>query len=213
MLTRLRLLPHDEQFFVLFNEAAANVRDGAEVLARLMDGAEEPAAAAEQLDRIEHRGDELTRAVFVALNRTFVTPIDREDIGALAAALDDVIDWIEEVGKRVSLYRIAETRPLARRLGQIVLSQVEALARAMPLVEDRHQAEELQRVAEQVHALENEADDLLAEAVSHLYDGVAEVPGLIHAIRWGDLYQLLEDTTDKAEHVAVVLQNIALKNA
>ena len=83
----------------------------------------------------------------------------------------------------------------------------------MPLLENRRDANPLQRAIEEIHRLENEADDLLAQAIAHLYDGVTEVPQLIKAMRWNDLYQLLEDTTDKCENVAVVLSNIALKNA
>jgi uncharacterized protein Yka (UPF0111/DUF47 family) len=78
---------------------------------------------------------------------------------------------------------------------------------------ERRQAESLERATQEIHRLENEADDLLAEAIATLYDGVTEVPQLIKAMRWNDLYQLLEDTTDKAETVATVLSNIALKNA
>jgi len=93
------------------------------------------------------------------------------------------------------------------------LEQAEQIARAVPLLEQRSQAEVLQRTTQEIHRLENEGDDLLADAIATLYDGVTEVPQLIHAMRWNDLYQLLEDTTDKAENVATVLNNIALKNA
>jgi len=94
-----------------------------------------------------------------------------------------------------------------------ILDQAEQIARSVPLVEARKYADELQRSTQEIHRLENEGDDLLAEAVATLYDGVTEVPQLIKAMRLGDIYQLLEDATDKAEAVAVVLQNIAVKNA
>ena len=93
------------------------------------------------------------------------------------------------------------------------LEQAEQIALAVPLLEQRQRAEVLQRATQEIHRLENEGDDLLADAIATLYDGVTEVPQLIHAMRWNDLYQLLEDTTDKAENVATVLNNIALKNA
>jgi hypothetical protein len=147
------------------------------------------------------------------LNRTFVTPIDRDDISNLASSLDDVIDWIEEVGRRIYLYHVDEPTPIARQFSRVILEQSEQIARAVPLLENRRDANPLQRAIEEIHRLENEADDLLAQAIAHLYDGVTEVPQLIKAMRWNDLYQLLEDTTDKCENVAVVLSNIALKNA
>ena len=127
--------------------------------------------------------------------------------------MDDVIDWIEEVGRRIHLYRVDEPTPIARQFSRVILEQSEQIARAVPLLENRRDANPLQRAIEEIHRLENEADDLLAQAIAHLYDGVTEVPQLIKAMRWNDLYQLLEDTTDKCENVAVVLSNIALKNA
>ena len=169
---------------------------------------------ARQLKDIEHTSDEITHEVFRALNRTFITPIDREDISALASSLDDVIDWIEEVARRINLYHVEGPTPIACQFGRVILEQCEQLARAVPMLEQRKQQHDaLETVLHEIHRLENEADDLLAEAIATLYDGVREVPQLISAMRWSDLYQLLEDTTDKAEHVAIVLSNIALKHA
>ena len=92
--------------------------------------------------------------------------------------------------------------PLARQFGRILLEQSEMIAGAMPLLDNRQSADEVQRAMQEIHRLENEGDDLLADAVATLYDGVTEVPELIRAMRWGDIYQLLEDATDKCEHVA-----------
>ncbi len=213
MLRRLRLIPQDDRFFDLFNRSAENTLEGARILHELLINYVDVERKARHLKDVEHTGDEITHEVFRALNRTFVTPIDREDISNLASALDDVIDWIEEVARRLHLYRIDQPTPIARQFAQVILEQTEQLARAVPLLEDRRQAETLRRAMHEIHRLENEADDLLAEAIATLYDGVTEVPQLIKAMRWDDLYQLLEDTTDKGEQVATVLSNIALKNA
>jgi predicted phosphate transport protein (TIGR00153 family) len=213
MLARLRLIPQDDRFFDLFNRAAENTLEGAQVLYDLLNNYVEIERKARHLKDIEHTGDEITHEVFGALHRTFVTPLDREDISKLASSLDDVIDWIEEVGRRIRLYRIDQPTPIACQFSQVILEQAEQIARAVPLLEQRSQAEVLQRATQEIHRLENEGDDLLADAIATLYDGVTEVPQLIHAMRWNDLYQLLEDTTDKAENVATVLNNIALKNA
>jgi uncharacterized protein len=213
MLARLRLIPQDARFFDLFNRSAENVLEGARLLDDLLQNYVDIERKARHLKDIEHTGDEITHEVFGALNRTFVTPIDRDDISNLASSLDDVIDWIEEVGRRIHLYRVDEPTPIARQFSRVILEQSEQIARAVPLLENRRDANPLQRAIEEIHRLENEADDLLAQAIAHLYDGVTEVPQLIKAMRWNDLYQLLEDTTDKCENVAVVLSNIALKNA
>jgi uncharacterized protein len=213
MLARLRLIPQDERFFDLFNRSAENTLEGARLLHDLLNNYVDVDRKARHLKDIEHTGDEITHEVFGALHRTFVTPLDREDISNLASSLDDVIDWIEEVGRRIRLYRIEMPTPIACQFSKVILEQAEQIALAVPLLEQRQHADVLNRATREIHRLENEGDDLLAEAIATLYDGVTEVPQLIHAMRWNDLYQLLEDTTDKAENVATVLNNIALKNA
>jgi predicted phosphate transport protein (TIGR00153 family) len=213
MLARLRLIPQDDRFFDLFNRSAANNLEGAALLNELLTNFVDVDRKARHLKAIEHTGDEITHEVFRALNRTFVTPLDREDISHLAAALDDVIDWIEEVARRIRLYRCDEPTPIARQFGKVILEQCEHIAKAVPLLEERRYAEAMEHSTQEIHRLENEGDDLLAEAVATLYDGVTEVPQLIKAMRWDDIYQLLEDTTDKAEAVATVLSNITLKHA
>ena len=213
MLARLRLIPQDDRFFDLFNRAADNTLDGARLLHDLLNNYVDVDRKARHLKDIEHTGDEITHEVFAALHRTFITPIDREDISHLTSSLDDVIDWIEEVGRRLRLYRIEQPTPIARKLARVILEQAEQIARAVPLLEEPSQVEVLRAATQEIHRLENEADDLLAEAIATLYDGVTEVPELIQAMRWNDLYQLLEDATDKAEHVATVLSTIAIKNA
>jgi uncharacterized protein len=213
MLARLRLIPQDDRFFDLFNRSAQNTLEGAQVLVDMLENYVDVERKARHLKDIEHTGDEITHEVFRALNRTFVTPLDREDISHLASSLDDVIDWIEEGGRRIRLYRMPEPTPLARQFGRVILEQAERIAYAVPLLEDRKQSEALYRASQEIHRLENEADDLLGEAVAGLYEGVTEVPQLIQSMRWGDIYQLLEDATDKAEGVATVLNNIVLKNA
>src|SRR5215471_1846 len=191
MLARLRLIPQDDRFFDLFNRSAANNLEGATLLNDLLTNYVDVDRKARHLKAIEHTGDEITHEVFRALNRTCVTPLAREDISHLAAALDDVIDWIEEVARRIRLYRLDEPTPIARQFGKVILEQCEQIAKAVPLLEERR----------------------YADAIANLYDGVTEVPQLIKAMRWNDVYQLLEDTTDKAEGVAIVLSNIALKHA
>jgi predicted phosphate transport protein (TIGR00153 family) len=213
MLARLRLIPQDDRFFDLFKRSAANNLEGAGLLHDLLTNYVDIDRKARHLKDVEHTGDEITHEVFRALNRTFVTPLDREDISQLASALDDVIDWIEEVARRIRLYRCKEPTLIAQQFGKVILEQCEQIAAAVPMLEERKYAEPMERATQEIHRLENEADDLLADALGTLYDGVTEVPQLIAAMRWDDIYQLLEDTTDKAENVATVLSNIALKHA
>src|SRR5215831_21151866 len=148
MLARLRFIPQDHRFFDLFNRAAENTLEGARVLHDLLNNYVDVDRKARHLKDIEHTGDEITHEVFGALHRTFVTPIDREDISNLASSLDDVIDWIEEVARRINLYRIDQPTPIARQFARVILEQAELIARGVPLLEERRQAPALQEVTQ-----------------------------------------------------------------
>ena len=209
-----RFLPHDEQFFDQFQDAGANAAEVAEVLARVVANGADRARDIRLLRDLEHRGDEITHQIYSALNSTFVTPLDREDIQQLAAAFDNFVDGMEEAGKRRWLYRIDHVTEPARLFTRILREQAEYLAGAMPHLGNlKNRSTELRRVVVEIHRLENEADDALNQALATLYDGVADIPAVIQAIRWGELYGLLEDATDAAEGVANVLEGILIKNA
>ncbi|MBX5445703.1 DUF47 family protein [Sphaerobacter sp.] len=208
-----RFLPRDAQFFTLFREAAANAVETAEVLADMLATMEDVDRKARRLRDLEHRGDEITHQVFHSLNSTFVTPIDREDIRDLASQIDDFVDYIEEAGRRIHLYRIAERNDRATLFGKVLLEQAQILAEAVPRLEHSKERDRVLRYTVEINRLENEADDALSQALAVLYDGVEDIPALIKAIRWGELYQLLEDATDRAESVANTMEGIVLKNA
>ena len=209
-----RFLPRDEQFFDHFRDAAGNAAAVAALLADLLEGGEDAEDQVRRLRDLEHRGDEITHRVFNALNSTFVTPLDREDIRDLASEIDDFVDDLEDVGRRYVLYRLGTPPEPVRLFARILREQAALLAEGMPSLENvnKHEAA-LRRVIVEVHRLENEADEALNQALAHLYDGVAEIPELITAMRWGELFGLLEDATDRAEDVANTLEGIMLKHA
>ena len=208
-----RFLPQNEQFFGYFRESAANVKEAADLLLELIEHFEDVEPKVRHLKAVEHRGDEITHQVFNALNRTFVTPLDRDDIRELAIKLDDLLDAIEEVARRLWLYRIDRVTDKARQLARLVADQAAVIQRAIPLVEKPKADGALLGHTMEINRLENEGDDLLDEALGTLYDGLTEVPALVKAIRWGELYQGLETATDRAEDVANTLEGIVLKNA
>ena len=209
-----RFLPRDEQFFDFFRDAAVNAAEVAEVLAEVVELGEGIERKVRRLRDLEHRGDETTHRIFSALNSTFVTPLDREDIQGLAGVLDDFVDDLEEAGRRLWLYRLTEPTEPARLLARILREQAGILAEAVPLLaEVGKQAAALRRHAVEIHRLENEADDALSQALATLYDEAVDIPSLVRAIRWGELYGLLEDATDRAEDVADMLEGIVLRYA
>jgi predicted phosphate transport protein (TIGR00153 family) len=209
-----RFLPKDEQFFGHFTEAAANASETAALLLDVVEQVDERERKVRRMRDLEHHGDEITHRVYSALNSTFVTPLDRDDIQLLAANLDDVVDALEEVGKRLWLYRIGESTETAKLLARITAEQCAIIAKAVPMLEQvAKQSTAMRTAVLEIHRLENEADEALTRALAALYDGITEVPALITAIRWQELYQLLEDATDRAEHVANAIEGILLKNA
>lgn len=207
------LIPRDERFFEKLSSSASNVATGAAALLELIERYDEMEPRVRRLREIEHEGDEITHSIFDALNRSFVTPFDRSDIGRLASALDDVIDAIEEAAKRFAVYRVDAPTELARRFASVIDRQGRMIAGAVPLLESLRRREgELRRHIIELHRLENEADELLSEALSGLYDGVTDVGSLVRAVQWKDIYELLEDATDRAEHVGIALEAIVVKN-
>lgn len=208
-----RFLPRNERFFDYFRDAAQNAATAAQLLVDLVENYQDVEQKVRRLRELEHRGDEITHQVFNALNRTFVTPLDREDIRTLASSIDDFVDAIEDFGKRLWIYRIEKMTPGARSLAQIIGEQARVLAEAMPLIARSQDADSLKRQIVVINRLENEADDLLNTTLAGLFDGADDIPKLIKAIRWGELYQELEEATDRAEDVANTLEGIMLKNA
>lgn len=208
-----RFLPRDERFFDLFRDAASNANDTARQLLDLFEHYEDLERKTRRLRDLEHRGDEITHRIFNALNSTFVTPIDREDIQNLTSQLDDFVDYVEEVARRMWLYRMEEPTQRACLMARIISEQAEVIAKAVPMLEDGKKGDELRSQLVEIHRLENEADDVNNQAMAALYDGATDILSLVQAIRWGELYQLLEDATDSGERVANALEGILLKNA
>ena len=208
-----RFIPQEERFFDLLNQSAATVLDGANALVDFLDNYTDIERKARKLKDIEHAGDEITHEIFGALNRTFITPLDREDISELAEALDDVLDWTEEVSRRMYIYKIDQPTELAKKFGHVIAEQAHEIHQMVPLILNKKARPQIEKSKAEIHRLENEADDLLVDALGSLYDNANDVQALKDAIRWADLYQIMEGATDKAEHVATVLQNIVVKHA
>jgi uncharacterized protein Yka (UPF0111/DUF47 family) len=208
-----RFLPQDERFFDYFQKAVENAREIAHALRDLLDNYSEVERKARLIRDLENRGDEITHQIYDALNRTFVTPLDREDITELAGRLDDFVDTIEQAVRRIWLYRIDEPTGHAQLLARIIDDQASLIASTMPHLQDRKQWDHLLGCTIEIQRLENEADDVLDQALMEQFDGVNDIRGLIKGIRWGEIYQDLEDATDRGEDIANALERIVVKNA
>jgi uncharacterized protein len=213
VLSRIGLFPREERFFDLFERNAHNLVEGAKALLLAFESADALETQRVHLTEVEHWADEVTHQIMAALNRTFVTPIDREDIAGLAHALDDVVDYMEAALTRMLLFRLPQATPLAHELAQIILAQAESINRAMPLLRNKGAMAGIQECLVEINRLENEGDRALERALAGLYEDLPDLPALVERMKWREVYELLETATDRAEDVANVLEAIVLKHA
>jgi uncharacterized protein Yka (UPF0111/DUF47 family) len=203
----LRILPRDERFYEMFTGLAKRLTASATLLHEMFMSPGELEAKVSKIKGLEHEADKLTHDIIDRIDRTFVTPFDREDIHALASELDDVIDLIDGTARRATIFRIQRTRPAA-----VVLAEV--LERAARCVEegvrDMKNAKHVYAVSERLKILEEEGDAVYHDAMGALF---AEGGDALEVVKWKDLYDKIEDALDQCEDVGNVLQSIALKNA
>jgi predicted phosphate transport protein (TIGR00153 family) len=199
--------PKDREFFDLFEEAAANLLRAADLLDQMLRNFPEQRDLARDILICEQEGDRITHDVIHRINATFVTPIDREDILLLASALDDVVDFTEEVADYLGLYRIEAPMEQAQRMAHILLQASRQIAEAMPRMRNFG---DISHYTVEVNRLENDGDRVVREAIASLFD--AGIDPMI-VIRWKDIFERLEDAIDACERVANVLESIVIKNA
>jgi len=202
-----KLIPRDEKFFDLFDQIAIRLVRAAKMQQQLFS---EPARIVEHvaaIKEVEHEADVLTHDVITRLNKSFVTPFDREDIHELASRLDDVVDLIDGTARRAVMFRITTVREPARLLADVIVRAADSLEQAVIAIKKPKIVIER---GQEVKTLEEEGDAIYHAAVGKLFDG-GEDP--IEVMRWKELYDTMERTLDQCEDVANVLESIALKNA
>jgi predicted phosphate transport protein (TIGR00153 family) len=210
-LAKFSFIPRDMEFYDLFEQGTANLVIAAEKLVDLFDNYENVEEKAKELKELEHRGDVITHEIVARLHRTFVTPIDREDITLLVQRLDDVMDFIEAAGRTAYLYNIAQPTERARELARIVLKMARKLNEVVPRLRRRDQFPWILKQCVEINTLENEADDVQHAALAELFE-VCHFDAC-EVIKWRELYDHLENATDRGEDVANVLEGIVLKHA
>ncbi|MDQ3675731.1 MAG: DUF47 family protein [Actinomycetota bacterium] len=199
--------PKDREFFDLFEESATNVLQAADLLDEMLHDYPEKADLAREILLCEQRGDRITYDLIQRLNATFVTPIDAEDILALASGLDDIVDLTEEVADYLGLYKIEAPMEQAQRLAHILKESCRQLDEAMPRLRG---FKDVSHFTTEVHRLETEGDRVTREAVASLFQTGID-PMVV--IRWKDIFERLEEAIDATEHLANVLANIVVKNS
>ena len=205
-MARFSLVPRNEQFFNDFIQLAEEIRKGARSLKQMVATDPPDMAKAELIKETEHTCDGLTRSVIDRLNRTFVTPLDREDIHALAISLDDVMDAIDAAAAVIRLYKITHIRTGARRLADIVCDSMDRITEALGALEKRQGVLEL---AARVNQLEREADRVHQDAIVALFDQERDP---IAVIKWKEIFDFLEAATDRCEDVGNLLEGVVVKH-
>ncbi|MCW5784201.1 MAG: DUF47 domain-containing protein [Nitrospirales bacterium] len=200
-------MPRESGFFDLFEQASQNVVEAGQCLKALMKSFDQPHTQIQHIKNLEHKGDDLTRDIVYKLNKTFITPLDREDIHALASALDDILDEIDAVAELFMVFKIDHPTPTALRLSEILHDAALEVGKGIDLL--RHQSWDMKDCAIRVHSLENEADRVSREAISRLFEEEAE-PKMV--MKWKEIYENFEMGTDSCEDVVNVLERIALKH-
>jgi uncharacterized protein Yka (UPF0111/DUF47 family) len=203
----LKLLPHDDKYFDLFSEMARRIHESARIWDKFFNKEAPVAAVADQIKRLEHECDEISHEILRRIDRTFITPIDREDIHRLAVRLDDVIDLIDGGVRRLALFGITEPTPQSRRLSEIIVQITAEVVSAVAALEKQKGV-----IAHciRIKQLENEGDVAFHEAVASLFREKTEP---IEVIKWKDVYENMEACIDQCEAVAHVLESVVLKHS
>jgi len=209
-LFRLRLIPFERKFFILFEQSVQNMAEAALQLKSLVDLWKDIPERVSEITELEHKGDLITHQIMELLNRTFTTPFDREDIALLAHTLDDVTDFIQAAADSMLLYRVERPGTRARELANVVLQITAELKRAIPkLHENRAELKQILKCCVEINRLENRADRVYRSALAELFDGTANIADVI---KWREIYGQMESATDRCEDVADVLEGLAIKH-
>jgi predicted phosphate transport protein (TIGR00153 family) len=201
------IAPRDREFFDLFEEAGGNILRAAGLLEDMLGDWPDRSGLARDILICEQEGDRITHDIIRRLNETFVTPIDREDIYALAAALDDIVDYTEEVADYLGLYNIEAPMEQSQQLAHVLHQASRQISEAMPRLRG---FKDISHYTVEINRLENDGDRITREAIASLFENGID-PMVV--IRWKDLFERLEAAIDSTEHVANILEGIVIKNS
>jgi predicted phosphate transport protein (TIGR00153 family) len=205
-MARLRLTPQNREFYVLLNRAAANLVSTSQLLLDLLEHYPARRALVDEIKDREHEGDRVTHEIVSLMNRSFITPIDREDIYDLATALDDICDYMDEVADELNLYGVEEVPAEAIEQAGVIFRAVGKLADAIGCLDG---LKDVHHLLVDIHTLEDEGDRIVRDATARLFSNGLDP---LVVIRWKDIHEDLERAVDGCERVAHVLESVYLKN-
>ena len=204
-----RLLPRETSFFDFFDRHAAKTVEGIREFVALAAGSVEVVLAAKRIKQIEHEGDVITHHCVEALHKTFITPLERDDIHRLITRMDDIMDFVEAAAERMALYELVSGPPELSALADVLMRSAEEVQRAVRGLRDMKNAELVIHSCIEINRMEHEADGILRGAVAKLFK---EEKDPITIIKWKEIYENLENATDRCEDVANVIEGVVLEH-
>ncbi|QGZ39078.1 hypothetical protein IP92_02703 [Pseudoduganella flava] len=205
-----RLMPTEGKFFDLFNQHAELCVKGAKEMLGLMTNFDDLENRVHAIESIEKQADKITYTAVDLLHKTFITPLDRDDIHKLITKMDDILDMMEDAGQTVSLYDLHAVTPEAKRLAELVLACCEKVQAAVALLANMDNAREIVGICEEIDRLESDADHVMRAAMSKLF---RDEPDVRNLIKMKAIYEILETVTDRCEDVANIIEGIIVENA
>ena len=206
----MRLLPHDASFFEHFEEQGRKTVEGCRAFLAMVESGRDLDAQAERVKQIEHECDEITHAVVAGLHKTFITPIDRNDIYTLITRMDDIMDLVEAAADRLALYDIPQMTKEAGDLARCLVSSAEHVLGAVSSIRDLKRQNGILQHCIEINRLENVADGILRGALARLFRDEKDP---IAIIKWKEIYETLESATDRCEDVANIIEGVLLENS
>jgi predicted phosphate transport protein (TIGR00153 family) len=206
----MRLLPRDESFFDEFEKQGLKTVEGCRALIEMVEAPGDIQAQAKRISDIEHECDRITHTVVEKLHKTFITPLDRNDIHRLISKMDDVMDYVEAAAERIALYDIHEMTKDVAELARVLLVSSERIAEAVSGFRDLKHPQRILDKCIEINRLENEADAILRGSLARLF---REEKNPITIMKWKEIYELLETATDRCEDVANIIEGVVLENS
>ncbi len=203
-------MPREERFFELFKQHATEIVQGAREMVALMDGFEDLQRRVYNIESSEKRADKITRSAIDLLHKTFITPIEREDIHRLITRMDDILDLIEDAAQSFLMYDIRSVTPEAQRLAELCLACAEKVQAAVGLLHKPDGLSQVLALCEDIDRLESEADHVMRSAMAKLF---RDEPDVRQLIKLRAIYELMESVTDRCEDVANIIEGIVIETA
>jgi len=205
-----RLMPTEGKFFDLFNQHAALCVKGAHEMVGLMTNFDDLENRTHAVESIEKQADKITYATVDLLHKTFITPLDRDDIHKLITRMDDILDMMEDAAQTISLYDLQAVTPEAKRLAELCLACCEKVQQAVGMLHNMDNAQKIVAICEEIDRLESDADHVMRAAMSKLF---RDEPDVRNLIKMKAIYEILETVTDRCEDVANIIEGIIVENA